>query len=189
LSSQNCTVPAPFLHRFSISLFITHRPSTTYKTIPPKVVQFQGDIASPTVLSTVPLVEAEGLAKAEARRRPIHAPRSNVSRASVTAKFDIFFTFSPSHFENTHHRPLPLNHLRKMPEKTVQFRVDIGQASGIGVAPMCSCLSIEAMRRDQLGRFSPRFPNIPGRLASCQPTANRLPTCANLCQPKDGINE
>jgi hypothetical protein len=32
LSPRNCTIPAPFLHRFSILLFITHYPSTTCKS-------------------------------------------------------------------------------------------------------------------------------------------------------------
>jgi hypothetical protein len=47
----------------------------------------------------------------------------------VTAELDIFFTISPSHFENTPHRPLPLNHLRKLREETVQFSVDFAPAS------------------------------------------------------------
>ena len=42
-------------------------------------------------------------------------------RANVTAEFDIFFTISIHYFENTHLRPLPLNHLRKMPGETVKF--------------------------------------------------------------------
>jgi hypothetical protein len=47
----------------------------------------------------------------------------------VTAEFDIFFTISIQYFENTHHRPLPLNHLCKMPKKTVKFRDDVAPTS------------------------------------------------------------
>ena len=72
----------------------------------------------------------EPIRRRERSRRTVstfRAPRSNVLTfpGNVTAELRIFSTFSPSHFENTHHRPLPLNHLRKMQEKTVQFRVDI----------------------------------------------------------------
>jgi hypothetical protein len=75
------------------------------------------------------------------RARPtvftFRAPRFNVPRSNdsghasrithqpiVTSKFDIFFTISIPNFKNTLHRPLPLNHLRKMPKKTVKFLVD-----------------------------------------------------------------
>jgi hypothetical protein len=127
-------------------------------------------------------------------RRSIGA---KAGQSLVTAKFYIFFTISIQYFENTHQRPLPLNHLRKMQEKTVKFLIDIAPPANLSAA----CLdgggslgeggptserhrrpadillpSIEAIRQDRLGRFTPRLPDVPGRLASCQPFAN-------LCQP------
>jgi hypothetical protein len=48
----------------------------------------------------------------------------------VTSKFDIFFTVSIPNSKNTHHRPLPPNDLRKMPEETVKFCVDIACRAG-----------------------------------------------------------
>jgi len=92
--------------------------------------------AAPTRLAGL---SAGALAEAEARRRRVHASRFT-HQPIVTAELDIFYTISPSHFKNTHLRPLLLNHLRKMPEEAVQFLVDIAFQSGIGVSPMCPFL-------------------------------------------------
>jgi hypothetical protein len=64
-------------------------------------------------------------AEASAQRR--EHQREGGFTPIVTAKVDIFFTISIPNFENTHDRPLPLNHLRKMPEETVKFRVDFAR--------------------------------------------------------------
>jgi len=109
----------------------------------------------------------------------------------VTAEFDIFFTISIQYFENTPHRPLPLNHLCKMTEESVKFQVDFACRAGASERrrappewhrrPADVLLpSTEATRKGRLGRSSPRFPAIHGRLASCQLFANWPPTCANL---------
>jgi len=103
---------------------------------PPPTAQFLADVAIPDgrvslrftfYASRFTPCRAEAACLAEVRRRRVHvltSPASVTHHANVTAKLRIFYTFSPSHFENTHHRPLLPNHLRKMPEKTVQFPVD-----------------------------------------------------------------
>jgi hypothetical protein len=98
----------------------------------------------------------------------------------VTAELPIFSTFSPSHLKNTHHRPLPLNHLRKMPKETVQFRVDF--------APVVPRRHVPSPFGRGWGEGDLSFPSLAkGHWAPFQ-YANPPPTCANLCQPKDGIN-
>jgi hypothetical protein len=73
---------------------------------------------------------------------------------SVTAKFDIFSTFSPSHSKNTHHRPLSPNHLRRMPDETVQFLGDFAcravlssVLSSVGLAEEEGLAKVEALAK------------------------------------------
>ena len=99
----------------------------------------------------------------------------------VTAELPIFSTFSPSHLKNTHHRPLPLNHLRKMPKETVQFRVDF--------APVVPRRHVPSPFGRGWGEGDLSFPSVAkGHWAPSQ-YANPSPTCANPRQPKDGIND
>jgi hypothetical protein len=112
-------------------------------------------------------------AEASERRRVTH-------QFSVTAKFYIFFTVSIHYFENTHHQPLPLNHLRKMPKKTVKFLVDF--------APAVPRRHLPSPFGRGWGEGDLSFPSVAKGYWGPPQDANPPPTCANPCQPKDGIN-
>jgi len=119
------------------------------------------------------------LTKAEVRRRRKRRVTHHVSRftfhAIVTAELLIFYTFYPSHLKNTHLGPLPPNHLRKMPNKTVQFQVDF--------APVVPRRHVPSPFGRGWGEGDLSFPSVAkGHWAPFQ-YANPPPTCANLCQP------
>ena len=157
---HSCTVSSPiFENAFHYSLSHSHLQNPIRK-----MVQFPIDIACRADLP--PPVTSR-------------APRSNVLTfrvltlsANVTAKFYIFFTISIQFFKNTGHRPLPLNHLRKMPDKTVKFRVDF--------APAVPRRHLPSPFGRGWGEGDLSFPSVAkGRWAPSQ-HANPSPTCANL---------